>query len=76
MIEIEYSSSSWAFPIPLYSLFSVIFFVTGTTFTDPLTCSVMILSFFVTHAIESTNNTFSLMRRRKVALLIDFKMKP
>ena len=31
-----------------YSLFSVIFFVTGATFTDRLTCSFLILSFFVT----------------------------
>ena len=32
-----------------FSLFSVIFFVTGATFTDPLTCSFLILSFFVIH---------------------------
>ena len=33
-------------------LFSVIFVVTGATFTDPLTCSLPILSFFVTPHIH------------------------
>ena len=37
--------------VPL-SLFSVIFFVIGATFTNPLTCSFMILSFFVTPHIH------------------------
>ena len=31
----------------LFSLFSVMFFVTGATFTDPLKCSFLILTFFV-----------------------------
>ena len=34
------------------SLFYVIFFLTGATFTDPLTCSFLILSFFVTPHIH------------------------
>ena len=33
-------------------LFPVIFFVTGATFTDPLTCSFLILSFIVTPYIH------------------------
>ena len=35
-----------------FSLFCVIFFVTGATFTDPLTSSFLILSFFVTPHIH------------------------
>ena len=35
-----------------FSLFSVIFFVTGSTFADPFTCSFLILSFFVTPHIH------------------------
>ena len=35
-----------------FSLFSVNFFVTGATFTDPLTWSFLILSFFVTPHIH------------------------
>ena len=37
-----------------FSLFSVIFFVTGSTFTDPRASSLLSLSFFVTRHIHLT----------------------
>ena len=45
-----------------FSLFSVIFFVAGATFTDPLTCSFLILSFLL-HLNLFPRGRFFLTRR-------------
>ena len=43
-----------------FSRFSVIFFANGAVFTDPLTCSFLILSLFVTHT-SSHSRTVSVL---------------
>ena len=58
-----------------FSLFSVTCYATGITFTDPLTCSLLILSFFVTPHIHRsilisfTSSLFSLLTMSHIAML-------
>ena len=55
-----WSSMSLVLSLPILShVSSVIFYVTGATFTDPLTCSLLILSFFFLHTSIAASSSHS-----------------